>query len=176
MISGSFYNILLWQKIQFLPICQVLLYLQITFRTYLYMNSFHFSDEINAEKIQSTNLLADLSHRFFDDVDEIVTWLRSQESQSKSEYERKLPLVRIHREKRLASNDQRFETVAYMVGLAERINASLDKRHRTDQSRQRELARLLMVVRTARVSTGLPYQKQLDEKYRPSQGKTRGIS
>lgn len=75
------------------------------------------------------NLLGDLEARFDAEKEALLAMLHGAEGQAISERERQAELLRLRLETRKGQMEDRFDTAAIMLGLAERNQAAANERY-----------------------------------------------
>ncbi|XP_064633679.1 golgin subfamily A member 4-like [Lineus longissimus] len=126
-------------------------------------------DEVPDDEMRSLNHLGDLQIRYDMEQDYIIRWLRSPEAMHLSVPEQEVILIRLQLEWRQAEHEEDFEQAALSVGLLERILDINDKRSKTDERRQYQLAKLRDDHVRSRENAGKPYEKQYDDPSFPPQ-------
>ncbi|XP_077983007.1 uncharacterized protein LOC144437842 isoform X2 [Glandiceps talaboti] len=116
------------------------------------------------------NLLADLQHRFDEDMDVIMCMLRGEGGMFLNEQQRLQLVRRLWREKRRAEKEYKFVDTAVVVGLAERVSINMTMRVIKDKSRQLRLAKERFNNREHRKKQGLYDEAEFDDRVLPQKG------
>ena len=85
-------------------------------------------DEEPLSNAKTSNFLAELLQRFYEDQDALIMWLRSATMKNIGERERQFRLLQLHREARVGQGEGRFDAASVVVGFTERWEAGLEKR------------------------------------------------
>ncbi|EDV29717.1 uncharacterized protein TRIADDRAFT_52404 [Trichoplax adhaerens] len=114
----------------------------------------------------NVNLLDDLEARFNAEKEALLAMLHGAEGQAMSERERQAELLRLRLETRKGQMEDRFDTAAMMLGLAERNQAAANERLQGDRKRQEKLALERLAERKARNGKKII----IDEELEPEEG------
>ena len=119
-----------------------------------------FEEELKKEA--SLNPLIKLVQNYDQEKEALLEALRNKDGRFASERHRQAELARLRREERKARHEDKFDTAALVLGLAQAQKANLEEVRKKDRLRQEQLARERLAARRKKKATDV--EKELREK------------
>eukprot|EP00794_Sanderia_malayensis_P006079 gene6079-6782_t len=104
-------------------------------------DEFEIDQSEEGGKIDAKTLLEDMQKRYEDEKEALMMKLKGADARFYSEKERQAELARLRREERKVKLEEKFGTAAMVLGLAERNQAALESKLKSDRARQELLAK-----------------------------------